>query len=275
MSGSGGKTKIAIDTSTLADGDSIAAYLVASGTQLTATGSSLNVNVTASALPSGAATETTLASILTDINLLTNLDGAVWAAGSTGSMPLAVRKDTGAAFSGVADGDFSPLQVDADGNLRVSFTGTITANIEGDYAEDSAHVSGDRGIFGLSIRNDNQATTFASATGDYQGYATDQKGAMYTKSVHNATNLQQIVTVGTTALPLPATPLTNRTSMMVQLLNSGTLYLGSATVDNTGAARGFALTGNGAFASIDAGPSNVIYGIANAAGKDVAVWEFA
>jgi hypothetical protein len=187
-------------------------------------------------------------------------------------MGLAVRNDAGTSLVGT-DGDYAPLSVDANGALYTTFSGTITANIEGDYAEDSAHTTADRGLFSLSVRNDNQATTFTSATGDYAPFATDAKGALYTKSVHNATNLQQVMTVGTTALP--ATALTNRTSMFVQLLSSGTLYLGSATVTNSGATRGFALTGNGAFAAVDAGPSNVVYGIANAAGKEVAVWEFA
>lgn len=269
---SAGKTKIAVDTGTLADGDSIAAYLVAGGTQLTATGTSLDVNVTASALPTGAATETTLASILSEIAALSHAEDTAHSSGHMGIMPLGVRNDAGTPLA--ADGDYIPFMFNADGALYTTFSGTVTANIEGDYAEDSAHVSGDRGLFGLTIRNDNQSTTLASANGDYQGQATDLKGATYVKQVENGANLQQIVTVGTTALPLPATPLTNRTNLFVQLLSSGTLYLGSATVTNTGATRGFALTGNGAFAEVAAGPSNVVYGIANAAGKEVAVWEF-
>lgn len=273
MSGNAGKTRILVDTTTLADGDSIAAYLVASGTQLTATGTSLDVNVTASALPTGAATETTLASVLSEIQAITFAEDAAHTSGDLGVQFLAVRADTGASLVS-ADGDYSPLQVDADGNLRVTFGGTIAANIEGDYADDSAHTSGDRGLFGLSIRNDNQATTFSSAAGDYQGYATDQKGALYTKNVHNASNLQQIVTVGTTAVALPASPLTNRTSMFVQMLSSGQLYLGSSTVTNSGSTRGLNL-GNGGYAALDVGPSNLVYGIANAANKEVMVWEFA
>lgn len=271
--GSAGKTKIAVDTGALGDGDSIAAYLVAAGTQLTATGTALDVNVTASALPTGAATQATLASILADINLLTNLDGAVWAAGSTGQMPLAVRNDAGTALTGVADGDFSPFSLDASGNLRTTVSGTIVANIEGDYAEDTAHVTGDRGLFTMSVRNDNQATSLTSASGDYAPFATDAKGALYTKNVNNVSSLQQVVTVGTTAVALPTTPLTNRTAMMVQLLSAGSLFLGSATVANAGAARGFML-GNGGYASLDVGPNNAVYGICNAAAKDVLVWEF-
>lgn len=273
-----GKTKIAVDTGALADGDSIASYLVdAAGTLLTSTlvgaDQSLDVNVTQSALPAGAATETTLASILTELQTATNVDGAAWGAGATGIEALAVRKDATGPFTGVADGDWSPFQLDADGNLKVSFAGTITANIEGDYPEDSAHVTADRGLFMLSVRNDNQTTTFTSASGDYAPVATDLKGAVYTKNVHNAANLQQIVTVGTTAVALPTTPLTNRTGLFVQMMSSGQLYLGSATVTNSGATRGLQL-GNGGYVALEAGPSNAVFGIANAAGKEVAVWEF-
>lgn len=265
MAGNAGKTRIVVDTGTLADGDSIAAYLVASGTQLTATGTALDVNVV------GVATETTLASILTELQAITFAEDSAHASGDLGVMGLAVRNDAGTTLAGT-DGDYAPLSLDASGNLRVA--GSLTANIEGDYAEDSAHASGDRGLFSLSVRNDNQATTFTSATGDYAPFATDAKGALYTKSAHNASNLQQIVTVGTTAVALPASALTNRTSMFVQMLSSGQLYLGSATVTNSGATRGLNL-GNGGYVSLDVGPSNAVYGIANAAGKDVLVWEFA
>lgn len=273
---SAGKTKIAIDTSSLAAGDSIAAYLVDSaGTLLTSTDvggkKSLDVNVAQSALPSGAATETTLASVLTELQALTYAEDTAHASGDLGVMSLAVRNDAGTALA--ADGDYIPLTTDSSGNLRVVTSGTIAVNIEGDYAEDTAHADADRGLFMLSVRNDNQSTTFTSASGDYAPVATDKKGAVYTKSVSNVANLQQVVTVGTTAVALPTTPLTDRTSMFVQMLSGGSLYLGSATVTNTGATRGL-LLGTGGFVALEAGPSQAVYGIANAAGKEVVVWEF-
>src|SRR5512137_3108189 len=125
MAGSAGKTKIAVDTGTLADGDSIAAYLVAGGTQLTATGTALDVNVTASALPTGAATEATLASVLADttailadtasidsvLTALSKAEDAAHASGDQGIMALVVRNDVAGSLAG-ADGDYAPLQVD-------------------------------------------------------------------------------------------------------------------------------------------------------------------
>lgn len=46
-------------------------------------------------------------------------EDAAHSSGDVGVMALGVRKDTGAAIAGT-DGDYSPLQVDANGNLRVA-----------------------------------------------------------------------------------------------------------------------------------------------------------
>lgn len=276
MSGNAGKTQILVNTADVTQGDSIASYLTdAAGALLTSTlvggtKQSLDVNVTQSALPSGAATETTLASILSELQATNFADGSVWAASSLGISALGVRKDSTGPLTGVADGDWTPMQFDSNGYLKVAATVTIGDN----HAEDAAAVSGDMGSFMLSVRNDAQATTPASANGDYQQISTDLKGAVYTKQIYAGTNLQQIVTVGTTAVALPTAPLTNRASMFVQMLSGGSLYLGSATVTNSGATRGFKL-GNGGYASLDVGPANLVYGVCDAAAKDVLVWEFA
>ena len=286
-----GKTKLNFDSADVANSDSVAANLIAGGTQLTATGTSLDVNVTASALPTGAATETTLASILTELqgtidvsdsvaqgslaSILSEIQGlshaedAAHVSGDMGVMGLAVRNDASSSLVS-ADGDYAPLQVNALGELKVAASITIGDN----KAEDSAHVSGDMGSFSLAVRNDNQSTTATSASGDYSQFSVDDKGALFVKDISNKSNLQQIVTVGTSAVALPASPLANRSNMMVQMLSGGQLYLGSATVTNTGATRGMLLQQYG-FWSGDVGPDNVVYGIANAAGKDVMVWEFA
>jgi hypothetical protein len=61
---------------------------------------------------------------------------------------------------------------------------------------------------------------------------------------------------------------------MIQMLSGGQLYIGSATVTNSGATRGIKI-GEGGFITLDVGPSVDVYGIANAAGKEVAVLEMA
>lgn len=292
-----GLTKIAIDTASISDGASIAAYLVDSaGTLLTSTlvgaDQALDVNVVQSVLPTGAATEATLASILSDttailadtatidsniasilaeVQALSYAEDSAHTSGDMGIMGLAVRNDSGVSLVS-ADGDYSPLSVDANGNLRIA--GAITVNEAGDYAEDSAHSSGDVGYFNLNVRNDDQGTTMTSASGDYAAAAVDDRGAMYTKNFANRSNLQQIVTVGTSAVQLPASPLAKRSNVFIQMLSGGSLFLGSATVTNSGSTRGLKL-GEGGYVNLDVGAGNAVYGIANAAGKEVAVWEFA
>ena len=275
--GSSGLTKIAIDVSNLADGASIASYVTdAAGNLVTSTlvggtKQSLDVNIAASALPTGAATETTLASLLLELQNITFAEDSAHTSGDLGVMGLAVRNDAGTSLAGT-DLDYAPLSLDSSGNLRVS--GSFTVNEAGDYAEDSAHVSGDIGYFNMGVRNDNQATTATSADGDYSQFSVNSKGAMYVKDIAAAANLQQVVTVGTTAVALPAAPLANRSSMFIQMLSGGDLYLGSASVTNSGATRGFKI-GNGGFVNVDVGPANLVYGIASASGKDVALWEMA
>lgn len=268
-----GKLRTLIDTSSLADGDSIAAYLVdAAGTLLTSTlvsgKQSLDANITQSVLPTGAATEATLASVLAELAALSHVEDTAHSSGAVGIMSLAVRNDAGTPLA--ADGDYIPFTTDATGALR-----TVTAiDFAGDYAEDSAHASGDIGLFSLNVRNDDQATTATSANGGYGAQTVDDRGAAFVKQVHARSNLQQIMTVGTTAVALPTAPLAKRASMFVQMLSTGQLYLGSATVTNAGITRGFQL-GNGGYAALDVGPANLVYGVASAAGKDVLVWEFA
>ena len=54
-------------------------------------------------------------------------EDAAHSSGDTGVMLLAVRKDTAAALAG-SDGDYAPLEVDANGSLHATVAGTVTAN---------------------------------------------------------------------------------------------------------------------------------------------------
>lgn len=173
--------KILVDTTNLADGHSIASYLVdGAGNLLSSTNvggkQSLDVNVTQSALPNGAATEASLASVLAELAALSQADGSVWSAGAQGISSLAVRKDAAGPLTGVADGDWSPLQINAAGELKVS----ATIDTAGDYAEDSPAASGDVGIFSLLVRQDTLASS-TSADGDYGAFKSNAKGELYTK----------------------------------------------------------------------------------------------
>lgn len=100
-------------------------------------------------------------------------DGSVWSAGSFGAEMLAIRKDAAGPLTGVADGDFSPLQVDANGLLKVA--ADVTSNTE--YAEDSASSSGDIGNFILAVRHDAD-TSLVDTDGDYGALQLDASGRL-------------------------------------------------------------------------------------------------
>jgi len=249
--GAAGKTQISANTTAIADGDSIASYLVdAAGTLLTSTlnGAKQSLDVYAAG---------------------TYAEDSAHASGDLGLMSLAVRNDAGTPLA--ADGDYIPFTTDATGALRVaaSFAGTITTNYE--YAEDSASASGFIGAAVLGVRRDTTAAT-AGTTGDYSEFQTWSNGEMKVADIVNLANLQQVIAVGTTAVALPAAALALRKSVMIQMLGDKDLYIGSSTVTSSGATRGFKIS-KGGFVSVDAGPAQAIFGIASAAAQDVVVWE--
>lgn len=101
----------------------------------------------------------------------------------------AVRRDTAASSSGT-DGDYSTLNTDATGNLRV------TTNTQ--YAEDTASVGGESLTLAGAIRSDTANTT-ASTNGDYTPLLTDANGRLHVISAF-ASN-QNVGTIGTSVTP--------------------------------------------------------------------------
>jgi len=303
---SGGKTQISVNTTTVANGDSIASYLVDSaGAFLTSTsvGGKQRLDV------------------ITPANFA---EDSAHASGDYGTQVLAVRNDGGTSLVS-ADGDYSPLQVDSVGRLRV--VGDFTATSDYVYDEDSAHSSGSPGAFVLGVRNDSN-TALTSADGDYSPMATDSAGRLKviaggqfaedsaassgdigqfvlsvrrdtvgasasangdyaelqtnavgklrTINVSDSTILQQAISVGTTAVALPTSALANRESLMVQNTGSSsrTLYIGSATVTSSGSTKGIAI-GKGGFVNLDVGPNVTVYAIADGSSGEAAILEVA
>lgn len=84
------------------------------------------------------------------------------------------RLQTGAATGGAlkVDGSAVTQPISVAGTVNVAIA---SGGIPG-RAEDSAHTSAHEGIFVLGVRNDNAATTFTDATGDYSPIATDSAG---------------------------------------------------------------------------------------------------
>lgn len=153
-----GKHKISIEPGNLADGDSIAAYLTsASGTLLT------NTTIGAKQHLDTKGPEA-------------HLQGSAYAAGVDFLSSVGVVDNAG---------NWVPFTLNAAGELPVS----ATVNFAGDYAEDSAHVSGDIGLFTLGVRRDTRSSG-VSADGDYASFNVNNVGEMWVK---DADALAQLV----------------------------------------------------------------------------------
>lgn len=110
-------------------------------------------------------------------------EDAAHASGDTGVMALGIRRDTPVAGANAsADGDYIPIAADNLGKLWTAQTQT----------EDAAHASGDRGAFILAVRNDNGATIFTSANGDYSPIGVTANGAQYLSSVIPGTTATEL-----------------------------------------------------------------------------------
>jgi hypothetical protein len=246
----GGKTQISANTGSIANGDNIVSYLVDSvGALLTST--TVNTNPYLNVFAAGTFGEDT---------------GHV--SGDLGHQMLAVRNDSGVALAGT-DLDYIPLSTDSTGKLLVNAQFPVTQNFT--VAEDSAVSNGQILAMMGVVRNDT-AGTQVSANGDAAWIQQNAVGEIRVVNKSETAILQQVIVVGTTAVALPTVALANRKSIMVQMLSNGNLYIGSTTVTSTGATRGIQL-GRGGFVNLDVGPTPVIYGIADAAGKDVAILE--
>lgn len=246
----GGKTQIAANTSAITSGDNIASYLIdVAGNLFTSSlvGSKYHLDT----YDAGSKVEDTA-----------HVSGDVL-------NTYAVRQDTPTGLA--ADGDYVPLITDANGKLWTAASFPTTQDFT--KAEDTAVSDGQILAMIGAVRKDT-AGSQVSADGDAAWVQTNAVGEVRVINKAETSILQQIVTVGTTAVALPAAALANRKNVMIQMLDNGALYIGSATVTNTGATRG-PLLGRGGFVTLDVGPSVDVYGVADAAGKNVAVLEMA
>lgn len=106
------------------------------------------------------------------------LEDEAHSSGDAGLHILAVRNDTLASLVDT-DGDYAPFQVDANGALYVAVNSISLAS---EYAEDSAHSSGDTGIFTLAVRNDSESS-LADTDGDYAPLQVDSNGRLKVATV--------------------------------------------------------------------------------------------
>lgn len=167
-----GKDKLILDTSDLTNSDNVGAYVRSSdGTLITHT--------------------TDGAKECLDVNVCNQEEGGnhneddVHTSGDTGSFALGVRSDAGVALA--ADGDYIPFMMNSTGDLNVqdddAIAELVLANASLDvieaatHLEDAGHVTGDRGMFALAVRNDADAV-LTSADLDYSPISVDSAGRL-------------------------------------------------------------------------------------------------
>lgn len=359
-----GLYNIQVNTASLANGHSLAAYLTsAAGTLLTHTtvGATQRLDaINPSEFVDGSA-YTASSDYLTAIGVVDNAgnwvpftlnasgelpvaasvnmsgdypEDSAHVSGDSGLFSLAVRRDTRSAGSDT-DGDYSSFNVNAVGELWVKDADTLarlvlinsdttailadtasidtstqsidtttqailadTANIDTNVAailadtatidsqtlsiqntltalskaEDAAHSSGDQGIQALAVRKDSQGSN--AADGDYTSLQTWSEGSLKVVDRANGSILQQRVTVAATATALPASALANRRSIMIQNISSTSVWVGSSSVDNTGADTGIEIPKSG-FLELEVGPAVAVFAVTASGTADVVVLEAA
>jgi hypothetical protein len=114
--------------------------------------------------------------------------------GDPGNMFLAVRTDSRASLAGTT-GDYAPLQLTANGDVRVKDddANTVLGTIDADtgaiktateladdvvHAEDEQYTAADKGTGILAVRKDTEAQAGSAADGDYVPLQTDSTGSL-------------------------------------------------------------------------------------------------
>lgn len=207
---------------------------------------------------------TTLDSILSELQSLTQAEDAVHNSGDLGIMSLAVRNDAGTALA--ADGDYIPLSTDSSGNLRI--TGSVTTTLSGTFAEDSAHANADSGLHVLTVRKDALSSN-VSADGDYGSFLAWSEGSLKVVDIPNIAVVAAAVTVTTSATALPASAAANRRSIVIQNRGNNPIFVGPSGVTT---ASGIEIPKGGSYEA-EAGPTVAFYGITATGTADIRVLE--
>lgn len=166
-----------IDANTRPAGQTTMAF----STPVTIASNQTAVPISASSLPlpSGAATETTLGLLNTEVGNLTIAEDIALAGGELGITSLGRVGNTGG--SSATAGDAANLMLTTAGDLRVTMA---TGTMPGLFAEDTAHGDGDIGMQMLALRA-NTSTTGLGADGDYSPIRMNANGALYVSTELN------------------------------------------------------------------------------------------
>jgi hypothetical protein len=272
------KDKLIADPAIAYDGDSVIVHLFdGTGNALSSTGGALHVSATnldirdlthvSDSVKIGDGTDFLAINADGSINVNgTDVydEDSAHSSGAKGSLSLVVRKDTPGSLVD-ADGDYAPLQVDDQGRLRV--TGSIV--LDGQYAEDSVHTSGNIGIYNLAVRSDIPAIG-SSASGDYASQTVDAYNRLWVNDAPNISMTAAAATVTTTSALLIAS-LAGRKKLMIQNLGTKEIFIGPSGVTTSSGVR----IAGGAGYEIEAGPDLVWHAVASVGTQDVRVLQLA
>lgn len=250
------KDKLIYDPADVGDSDEVGSWTKSGddGTPISATGSSLDVNVTNS--------------ISTTVSLDSEYaEDSAHGSGDIGQFVMAVRNDTQGSLVG-SDGDYAPLQVDSAGRLRVISDIDLTGDLVGDDEADSEDP------LKIGYRSTNAALAALSGAGDKANAISDLYRRLLINDSPNISVLATKVTVGTSAVALPATALAGRRDIIIKNASNNAVFLGGAAVTASGATEGVKLEKGGSV-SMRLGEFAILYAIAGSAGNDIEVMELA
>jgi hypothetical protein len=206
-----------------------------------------------------------------DVNLVGGADSGIFAeddahtTGDNGQFILAVRKDAQGSLVS-ADGDYAPMQVDAQGRLRVITDIDLVGDMVGDDevdSEDPLKIGGHA--------YDQSAALGSIAAGDKGNLAMDRYRRTFINDAPAIAAASVEVTTGLTEVALPTTALAGRTRMIIQNVSDKPVYVGP-----TGVTVGSGLQiDKGATLSLEIGQGVTLYGICGTASKAVRVFELA
>ena len=149
----------------------------------------------------------------------------------------------------------------------------INVAIDFEYAEDAASSGGETFASVGGIRQDTLATS-TSADGDYTPFKVNAEGSLYTATTLSPPNTafaSAAVSIDTTVggVAIPASPLANRKTMIVQNEGNTIIYLGpSGLTTSTGLALGKRKT-----IELELGPSALLFGIVGSGTQSVRAFE--
>jgi hypothetical protein len=248
--------KLVFDPSVPGDGASVGAYLRdAAGNLLTSTlvgaDQALDVNIVAAA------------------GLGVYDEDSAHTSGDKAQAILAVRRDADTSLVGT-DGDYAPLQVDADGFLKVRGKITVEAG-DAEYLEDAAHANADAGLGVFAVRQD-VLSSLVSASGDYANFKTDVLGRLYTTNQRQTLSAPAAASVTNAAATLIASPLAGRTQITIQNLGNKDIFIGK---DNTVTAANGLRVSAGSSATFEWGSAIAVFAITDSGTADVRLLEAA